>query len=67
MGRNFFLCVGGIFPTPVGAYGKKMKKSCKIGKIFCVWVLKNSYSYDIIDKNLNSIIVTWACARGVRE
>ena len=45
-----FLCRG-VFPMPVGTYDKKMKKSCKIGKIFFVWVLKNSYSYDIMDKN----------------
>ena len=54
MGAIFFMREG-VFCVPVCAYGKKVKKSCKIGKIFCVWVLKNVRGCDIIDKNMRVI------------
>ena len=40
---------------PVCAYDKKMKKSCKNDKIFCVGVLKNGEIYAIIYENKYSI------------
>ena len=53
--RGAFFCVGGILSMPVCAYGKKVKKSCKNGKIFCVEVLKNALGCDIIDKNMRIV------------